>query len=393
VSPHDAASPAGARSGAAPAAPSGSAPAAPSASASAAAAGGRSAPAGPAAATAAGRARGGARTTRLLWWTAALAAVAGLVYLMATASTGPVDPTEVATPESRATIVFNSAIIVFREGLEAVLIFAAVTASFLGANRARRRPVVAGAACAFAAAVATWFVAQAILDVASPLGPKLEAITGFVAIVVLLIVLNWFVHKVYWSEWIGRHHRQRRKLLASTGIGATLGLVLLGFTSVYREGFEVVLFLQSLQLKAGTGAVLEGVGFGLAATAVVGVMVFWLHHKLPYKRMLVLTGVLVGVVLVVMIGGTALSFQDLGWLPRHPTPFTLPEWMGAWFEMYSTWETLAVQLAAAAFVVGSYCLAEHLKVRRPRARGERPAVRATAPPPAGDPAAAPALAD
>jgi high-affinity iron transporter len=326
------------------------------------------------------RASTGPGTTRLLWWAAGLAIIAGLVYLMATASTGPVDPSEVATHESRTTIVFNSAIIVFREGLEAVLIFAAVTASFLGANKARRRPVVLGAACAFAAAVLTWFVAQAILDVASPLGPRLEAITGFIAIVVLLVVLNWFVHKVYWSQWIGRHHRQRRKLLAKTGIGATLGLVLLGFTSVYREGFEVVLFLQNLQLKAGTGAVLEGVAFGLAATAIVGVFVFWLHHKLPYKRMLVLTGVLVGVVLVVMIGGTALSFQDLGWLPRHPTPFTLPDWMGAWFEMYSTWETLGIQLLAGLFVVGSYYLAEYLKVRRPQARGERPATRSEAPP-------------
>jgi len=324
----------------------------------------------------------GSTATRLLWWTAALAILAGLVYLMATATTGPLDPTEATAPESRATVVFNSSIIVFREGLEAVLIFAAVTASFLGANKRRRRPVVLGAACAFAAAVATWFAAQALLSVASPLGPRLQAITGFIAVVVLLIVLNWFVHKVYWSEWIGRHHRQRRKLLAASGAGATLGLVLLGFTSVYREGFEVVLFLQNLQLKDGSSAVLEGVAFGLAATALVGVVTFWLHHKLPYKKMLVLTGVLVGVVLVVMIGGTALSFQELGWLPRHPTPFTLPQWMGPWFEMYSTWETLAVQFAAALFVVGSYYVAEHVKVRRPRARGERAAVRADAPPPA-----------
>jgi high-affinity iron transporter len=317
---------------------------------------------------------------RLLIWAAFAAVVAGLVYLMATASTGPVDPTEVATEQSRATVVFNSAVIVFREGLEAVLIFAAVTASFLGANRRRRRPVVAGAACAFLAAVATWFVAQAILDVASPLGPRLEAITGFIAVVVLLIVLNWFVHKVYWSQWIGRHHRQRRKLLASSGLSATVGLVALGFTSVYREGFEVVLFLQNLELKAGPSAVLEGVGFGLAATAFVGVMVFWLHRRLPYKRMLVLTGVLVGVVLVVMIGGTALSFQDLGWLPRHATPFTVPEWMGAWLEMYSTWETLGVQLLAGAFVIGSYYAAEYLKVKRPQRQGRRTAVRATEPP-------------
>jgi high-affinity iron transporter len=226
----------------------------------------------------------------------------------------------------------------------------------------------------------TWFVVQALLGAASSLGPRLEAITGFIAVVVLLVVLNWFVHTVYWSQWIGRHHRQRRKLLAKTGITATLGLVALGFTSVYREGFEVVLFLQNLQLQAGTATVLEGVGIGLAATAVVGVLTFWLHHKLPYKKMLVLTGVLVGIVLVVMIGGTALSFQDLGWLPRHETPFTLPEWMGSWFEMYSTWETLAVQFIAGLFVIGSYWLAKELKVKRPQRRGVQPAIRPDAPP-------------
>lgn len=320
------------------------------------------------------------KTARLAWWLSGLAALAALVYLMATASTGPVDPTEVTQHQSHATVVFNSSMIVFREGLEAVLIFAAVTASFLGANRSRRRPVVVGALCAFGAAVATWFVVQAVLDAASSLGPRLEAITGFIAVVVLLLVLNWFMHTVYWSEWIGRHHRQRRKLLAQTGFAATLGLVALGFTSVYREGFEVVLFLQNLELQAGSGTVLEGVLLGLAGTAVVGVFTFWLHHKLPYKKMLVLTGVLVGVVLVVMIGGTALSFQDLGWLPKHETPFTLPEWMGSWFEMYSTWETLGVQLVAALFVIGSYFLAKEVKVNRPQRHGARPAVRLDAPP-------------
>src|SRR4051812_27018772 len=300
---------------------------------------------------------------------------------MATASTGPVDPAEVAHPQSRATIVFNAGMIVFREGLEAVLIFAAVTASFRGANTARRRPVTFGALTAFAAAVATWFVVQAVLDAASSLGPRLEAITGFLAIVVLLVVLNWFVHKVYWSEWIARHHRQRRRLLARAGFSATLGLVALGFTSVYREGFEVVLFLQNLQLQDGTGTVLEGVALGLVATALVGALTFWLHAKLPYRRMLVLTGVLVGIVLVVMIGGTALSFVDLGWLPRHDTPFKVPDWLGAWFEIYPVWETLAAQALAAAFVVGSYYAAEYVKVKRPQRRGQPVrAIRATAAP-------------
>src|SRR3954466_12743474 len=192
-----------------------------------------------------------ARARRLSWWTAGLAVLAGLVYLMATAKTGPVDPTEASATQSRGTVVFNAATIVFREGLEAVLIFAAVTASFLGANKRRRRPVGLGAACAFAASVLTWFVVQAVLDAASPLGPKLEAITGFIAVVILLLVLNWFVHKVYWSQWIGRHHKRRQKLLTQTGAAAVIGLVALGFTTIYREGFEVVLFLQNLQLQSG----------------------------------------------------------------------------------------------------------------------------------------------
>src|SRR4051794_36672318 len=142
---------------------------------------------------------------KLAWWAAGLAFVGVAIYLMATASTGPVDPTEARQGElSRTTAVFNSAIIVFREGLEAALIFAAGPASFLGANKERRRPVVAGAAVAFGAAVVTWFIAQALLEAGASLGTRLEAITGFIAIVVLLIVLNWFVHKVYWTGWIAK---------------------------------------------------------------------------------------------------------------------------------------------------------------------------------------------
>lgn len=317
-----------------------------------------------------------AKTRRLAWWIAGLSILAGAVYLMATAKTGPVDPTTVAAPQSRGTVVFNAAMIVFREGLEAVLIFAAVTASFVGANAHRKRPVIAGAAVSFGASILTWFAVQALLDAASPLGPRLEAITGFIAIAVLLVVLNWFVHKVYWTGWIAKHHRQRRKLLGQVGMSATFGLVALGFTSVYREGFEVVLFLQNLQLKAGSGVVLEGVLVGLACTTAVGIATFVLQRKLPYKRMLVVTGVLIGVVLVVMVGGTALSFQDLGWLPRHELPFTVPTWMGAWFEVYGTYETVAAQLLAAVFVIGSYYAAERMRVTAPAARGEQPARRA-----------------
>ncbi|MFN8150235.1 MAG: FTR1 family protein [Solirubrobacterales bacterium] len=320
------------------------------------------------------------RRNRLIWWGIGGISLAVLVVLMATADTGPTDPTEATQPLSHGTVVFNSGMIVFREGLEAVLILAAITASMVGANRHHRREVFIGAGVSFLAAIATWFVVEAVLDVASPLGPKLEAITGFIAIVILLLVLNWFVHKVYWSDWIGRHHRQRSRVLAKTGMAATVGLIALGFTAVYREGFEVVLFEQNLKLQDGSSAVLEGIAIGLALTAVVGVFTFWLHHKLPYRKMLILTGVLVAAVLVVMIGGTALSFSELGWIPQTPTPFGIPEWMGSWFEIYPYWETIGAQLLALLLVVGSYFAAEYVKERRPRRRGAQSAKRATAPP-------------
>ena len=88
---------------------------------------------------------------------------------------------------------------------------------------------------------------------------------GLIAIGVLLLITNWFFHKVYWSEWIAKFHRQRKRYekletRAASSPRRRSGLFVLGLTSVYREGFETVLFLQSLQLTAGTATVLEGAG-------------------------------------------------------------------------------------------------------------------------------------
>lgn len=145
---------------------------------------------------------------------------------------------------------------------------------------------------------------------------------------VLLVVMNWFFHRVYWTGWIAHHHRRRRRLLAGAGAGVTAGLVLLGFTAIYREGFEIVLFLQNLRLRYGAGTVLEGVAVGLAFTAAVGVLTFYAHKKLPYKQMLVLTGAMIGFVLVVMVGESAQELQLAGWLPTTNIGVTFPGWMG-----------------------------------------------------------------
>jgi high-affinity iron transporter len=197
----------------------------------------------------------------------------------------------------------------------------------------------------------------------------LEAVTGIVAIAVLLVVTNWFFHRVYWSQWIARFNR-RRKSLERVGFlsGQAVGLVILGLTSVYREGFETVLFVQNLQVSAGTRACVLGSGIGLAATLAVGVITFALQRKLPYRTMLIATGVLIALVLAVMVGNTGHVLQGLGWLPSTPTSFGLPVWANRWLGLFATYEGLALQLAALLAVVGSYVVAREAQVKAPRRR-------------------------
>lgn len=279
-------------------------------------------------------------------------------------------------------VVGNAAVIVFREGLEAVLILASLLAGMRTLeSRPYRRPLVAGAALALLGAVVTWLIFSSILEVLLPLGERLEAVVSLIAIAVLLLITNWFFHKHYWTGWMANFHTQKSKILGGAAVvGPSVGLLLLGFTSVYREVFETVLFLQSLVLDAGAAVVLEGVAIGLAATAVVGVITFRLQVRLPYKQMLVFTGVLIGVVLVTMVGNTVHVFQVVGWLPITPiSGVYLPYWLGRWFGIFATWQGIILQIAAAAFVIGSYFLAERLNQRKREVAASRRTVPVSSP--------------
>ncbi len=274
-------------------------------------------------------------------------------------------------PQSRTTVVVNSAIIVFREGLEAVLILAALMASMVGAQRRYRRPLLAGVGVALVASVVTWIVAQTVLGSLAGWGERLEAVVSLVAIGVLLLILNWFYHRVYWQENLQGLHKKKKRVLAGTSLGIisaqALGLVALGFSSVYREGFETVLFLQALTLEAGAWTVLQGVLLGFLGVVGVFALVVSLERKLPHKKMLIATGLLITGVLMVLVGHTVQTMQVVGWMPVTPVEgLTLPFWAGMWFGVFPTWEGLSLQAAALVFVLGSYVAAEALKTRKRR---------------------------
>lgn len=324
--------------------------------------------------------------TFYLWVGVALAVACAAVILGWHSGNGTADPSDAANAVhmSRTTAVVNSAVLVFREGLECILVLAAITASMRGSNSSYRRPIAVGGVVGLAVSIATWFAAVGLLGIFGGTGLSLQAATGIPAIIVLLLVMNWFFHKVYWTGWIS-HHNKRKRSLTSGDDSANrrrlfLGLALLGFSSVYREGFEIVLFLQNLRLTFGSSVVLEGVLLGALFTGATGILTFALHAKLPYKKLLIITGVLLLAVLIVMVGEEINEMQLAGWIGTSSMGFTLPGWLGEWLSIFPNWQTVIAQLLAVAVVIGSYLGAQYFRVWRPRRRGERIARLADEPP-------------
>jgi high-affinity iron transporter len=269
----------------------------------------------------------------------------------------------VGTDQSPVAAFVNALVIVFREGLEAVLILAALLGSLKApAVRHLRRPLWTGALLSFAATVVTFMVMGSILNAFAAYGEKLSAVVSVIAVGVLLVIMNWFFHNVYWNDHLANFHKKKHQLMGAN-IGQGVGLAILGFTAMYREGFETVLFLQSLVLQSGAAIVVGGALVALALVVGIGVLVFVMQTKLPHKKMLIATGAMICVVLFVIVGNTVHLLQVVGWFPIHPLPFALPFWTGLWLGTFATWEGITLQVVAVSFVLGSYFVAEGLKHR------------------------------
>jgi high-affinity iron transporter len=302
----------------------------------------------------------------------ALIPIVGLLIWQGVTSHGSPDPTVANT--SHFSAILDISVLVFREGLETILVLAAITAGLSRKEGATHHtlPIFSGAALGILASIITWFVVRGIISdlttVVSALA--LQAATGLLAVIVLLVVMNWFFHKVYWGGWISLHNRRKRELLGAPASPSLIfwGLVLLGASSVYREGFEIVLFLQSYYLKLGHGTVLAGALIGSALTIVMAALTFWAHTRLPYRKMLILTGVMLGVVLLVMVGEEAFEMQQAHWIPTttiHALEKIIPDWAGVWFSVFPNVETIVAQVIAAVLVVGSYFLSGRLMASHP----------------------------
>ena len=254
-----------------------------------------------------------------------------------------VNGTGVLGPTLAATGGFT---ILFREGLEAALLIAAIFAYLDTSRNTRlRKAVWYGGAAALLATVLTWGLATYVLSIAPISRELISAVTSAVAVVILFSLSFWLLQQ---SDRKRSVEFMRAKVSQAVQGGSLMALGLITFTTIYREGFETVLFYQALTVASGpvTGYMYLGIGLAVLALAVTYLLLFRFGRKLPTAR---LFPVLVGVTAlfaVAFIGNGVRAFQEAGWLNVTNLYGSFPKIdpnVAALTGIHPTVETLAAQ--------------------------------------------------
>jgi high-affinity iron transporter len=258
--------------------------------------------------------------------------------------------------------------IIFREGVEAVLLIAILLGSLAAGSAGNyKRPLGWGVAAAVAATAVTWGLATLVIDIAPLSRELLEAVTALIAVVVLVMVSFWLVARL---DQRRRTEFMRARVAAAMAAGTTAAFVGLGFTAVYREGFETVLFFQALTLfaKGLELWVVAGAVAGAAALGAVAWAVLKGGRKLPVKQLL-FAGASVLLLLSVAFAGNAVrSLQSVDILPATPVSGPrLPVFLAELTGIHPTQQGLIVQAALlVVFVLGGLYVFAWQPARRAR---------------------------
>jgi len=255
-------------------------------------------------------------------------------------------------------IAFSSSFsIIFREGLEAALILGAIL-TYLEASRNEKfkKHVYAGIVLAIALTAVTWFVAQFIIEISGVQRALIEAIAGIAAVAVLFWVSFWVLNKIETKKWI---EFVKAKVWQATTTGSFMVFVLLSFFTVYREGFETVLFYQALFsfAKYMEIYVLAGLVLGLAVIIAVVFIIRKLGRKLPLRVLFGLTMAVGAFMSITFLGNAVREFQELGWISTTPIYNIVPRLdinVATMTGIHPTVETVVAQvILLAIYLVGS----------------------------------------
>jgi high-affinity iron transporter len=216
----------------------------------------------------------------------------------------------------------SSLLILLREGLEAILVLAAIVAFVVKTGRRDALPYIhVGWIAAVALGFATWFVASYLLEITGANRELTEGVSALLAAAMLLYVGFWLHKRSYAQAWQAFIRDQVTAALGKRTLWAMAGI---SFLAVYRELFEIVLFYQTLWAQAGPqgqGAVLGGIAAAAALLAVVAWAILKYSVRLPIGPFFTATSALLVLMAVVFVGHGVAALQEAGVLRFTPTHF------------------------------------------------------------------------
>jgi high-affinity iron transporter len=256
------------------------------------------------------------------------------------------------------TIAFSTSFsLIFREGLESALIIGAIL-TYLEASRNDRfkKHVYYGIIIAAGATAVTWFMAQYIIELSGASRELIEAIAGISAVAVLFWVSFWVLNKIETKKWI---EFVKAKVWKATTTGSLMVFVMLSFFTVYREGFETVLFYQAIFsfAKYMEWYVIAGLISGLVVIIGVALVVRRIGKKLPLRALFGFTMGIGAYMSIAFIGNAVREFQELGYIPTTPLIGIVPRFdinLATMTGIHPTLESVIAQIILLSiYLVGS----------------------------------------
>ena len=265
------------------------------------------------------------------------------------------------------TIAFSSSFaVIFREGLESVLILGAIL-TYLEASRNNRfkKHVYIGVISAVVATAITWVVASFVIDISGANRELIEAIAALSATAMLFYVSFWVLNKIEHKKWM---EFVKAKVWQATTTGSVMVFVMLSFFTVYREGFETVLFYQAMSGFAKYMEVYVGLGFiiGLGVLLLIYYLVRKLGRKLPLRALFGLTMGVGAYMSITFLGNAVRELQILDIVQYTSLLGVVPRLdinLATMTGIYPTLETIIAQI----ILLGIYLVASlYVLVMKPR---------------------------
>ncbi len=280
-------------------------------------------------------------------------------------------------------IAFSSSFaLIFREGLESVLILGAILTYLEASRNTKFKPYVYyGVVAAIAATAITWFIASYVIEISGANRELIEAIAALSATAVLFYVSFWILNKIETKKWM---EFVKAKVWQASATGGFAVFVMLSFFTVYREGFETVLFYQAMFGFAKYMEAYVGLGFvlGIAVLFVVYYGMRRIGKRLPLKALFGLTMGVGAYLSIAFIGNAVRELQTLDIIPVTNMIGVIPRLdinLSTMTGIHPTLETTIAQiiLLGVYLVAASYVLVmrprkeEHIaKMRKSRAQLE-----------------------